>query len=410
MDNTVTFIAFDFDLAKFAVHKAITNQRAWEAMMAKVHQAACRLLDAAAAQDLPMYLEDSGFKGRHAWIFLETPVPAGVAKKCGDLLAARLQPLPPEVTVEVFPKQGSIKPGGLGNLIKLPLGFHKRTGQRAWFIEPNGAPYPDQLQFLLSVSRASRRQVYAFIQRSQVQLQGAAAAGAQPATAAPASEAPAPWEPETAPEAAPPLPPAAAPYNLDTDPQFQHLVFKCPVLRAINEKIHQTSLLSKDETMVLIHTLGHLERGPQAVNELFQRCLNADPSLFLKSRLRGNPMSCPKIRARLPELTSTLACNCTFDLTVNLYPTPVIHLHGLSAAAPATPLGLTVESLQFQNLLKEYLKLRQQLRETQLLLGRYEERLSGFFSEAGVEEVQTAAGKLRRQLDQDGKAAFILEL
>ena len=85
MDNTVNFIAFDLDLAKFALRKSITNQKLWQAVMGKVHQAACKLLDIGAAQDLPMYLEDSGFKGRHVWIFLETPIPAGVAKKCGDL-------------------------------------------------------------------------------------------------------------------------------------------------------------------------------------------------------------------------------------------------------------------------------------------------------------------------------------
>lgn len=121
LDNTVNFIAFDLDLAKFAITKAITNQRIWEALMAKVHKTACRLLDLVASQDLPAYLEDSGFKGRHVWIFLESPIPAGVAKKCGDLLATQLVPLPPEVTVEVFPKQAIVKPDSLGNLIKLPL-------------------------------------------------------------------------------------------------------------------------------------------------------------------------------------------------------------------------------------------------------------------------------------------------
>lgn len=70
---------------------------------------------------------------------------------------------------------------------------------------------------------------------------------------------------------------------------------------------------------------------------LFARCLHADPALFLKSRLRGHPMSCPKIRARIPHLTSTVDCNCTFDLTTNLYPTPLLHLQALGppAAAPA---------------------------------------------------------------------------
>ena len=198
-------------------------------------------------------------------------------------------------------------------------------------------------------------------------------------------------------------------FHLDQDPQFQFLLSKCPVLHALAEKINQTSLLTTDETLVLIHTVGHLENGPAAVNELFQRCVNADPALFLKSRLRGHPMSCPKIRVRIPDITATVACNCAFDLAVNLYPTPIIHLHGLKPGA-AAPTGLTLDSLQFQNLLQEYVKLRKQLRETQLLLGRYEQQLGEFFGAAGVQEVQTPLGVLRRQEDKGGKVSFILEI
>ncbi len=175
------------------------------------------------------------------------------------------------------------------------------------------------------------------------------------------------------------------------------------------DQLNRTTQVSRDETQVLIHTLGHLEHGPAAVNELFQRCQNADPSLFLKSRLRGNPMSCPKIRARIPHITSLVDCNCAFDLTSNLYPTPLIHVQSL-AGPPAAPLGLTVDSLQFQSLLKDYLKLRQQFRETQTLLTRYESRLAQFFEEAGVSEVTTSLGRLRCHRQENGEVTFTLEI
>jgi len=47
LDNTVNFVAFDLDLAKFAVRKHITSESAWKSVMHKVHQTACRLMDAA---------------------------------------------------------------------------------------------------------------------------------------------------------------------------------------------------------------------------------------------------------------------------------------------------------------------------------------------------------------------------
>jgi len=247
--------------------------------------------------------------------------------------------------------------------------------------------------------------VYALIQRLQAGAPRLVAAPAAPPRESTPAEVP--WE-ETAPA---PVPPERVPvevYQLDQDVQFQHLVHNCAVLAELVAKIHRTSLISKEETLVLIHTVGHLDHGPAAVNELFQRCLNADPTLFLKSRLRGHPMSCPKIRARIPELTSQVGCNCTFDLGVNLYPTPLIYLQSLRPKAADDALRL--DSLKFQHLLQEYLKLKKQVRESQLLLSRYEEQLLRVFEEAGVESLATPMGTLRCQKDEDGRLSFALEI
>ncbi|MDQ7785806.1 MAG: CRISPR-associated primase-polymerase type A1 [Desulfomonilaceae bacterium] len=413
LDNTVNFIAFDLDGSKFAVNQSIRSERAWNALMGKVHDTACQLVDVASQHDVPLYLEDSGFKGRHAWVFLDTPVPAGVAKKFGETMAAQISPRVPEVTVEVFPKQTSVNRSGLGNLIKLPLGIHRRTGKRAVFIEPDGRPVEDQLAVLDRIAKASRRSIYGFIQR----LHGKNAM-LSPVSGRPASRAergtgrlqePEPdFEGERGYESYLPSPPDT--FDLDRDPQFQHLVANCAAIRELVGKVNRTSMLTSDETQVLIHTLGHLDRGPETVNELFRRCLNADPALFLKSRLRGNPMSCPKIRARVPGVTSQVPCNCVFDLTVSLYPTPLIHANTMSEKKTVSPLGLTVESLQFQNLVQDYLKLRKQSREIRRLLDRYEERLREFFADAGIDSVEIPTGKLSIVKKEDGKVAFNLEV
>jgi hypothetical protein len=98
-------------------------------------------------------------------------------------------------------------------------------------------------------------------------------------------------------------------------------------------------------------------------------------------------------------------------MSVNLYPTPIIHLRSLGGVKNSeTPLGLTVDSLQFQNLVQDYVKLRKQLRETQLLLKRYEENLQTFFENAGVDSVQTPIGTLKLQKKETGEISFILEI
>ncbi|MGC8658914.1 MAG: CRISPR-associated primase-polymerase type A1, partial [Desulfomonilaceae bacterium] len=237
LDNTVNYLAFDFDVAKFAIAKAISSEKLWNSVISKAHAAACKLIDVAAANDIPIYLEDSGFKGRHCWIFTELPVPAGVAKKFGDLLVAQIMPLSSEVTVEVFPKQTSVKKGGLGNLIKLPLGVHKRTGKRSLFINPDGTPFDDQLNFLESVNKAPRRSVYGFIQRISAGM--ARATAVRP----PADNEDPPFE--ISDEDMRPAPVRAEfkqsyepPYDIDSDPEFQHLMLKCATLRSIVDKVN----------------------------------------------------------------------------------------------------------------------------------------------------------------------------
>ena len=37
----------------------------------------------------------------------------------------------------MFPKQIKVVEGGFGNLVKLPLGVHRKTGQRSYFLDDN---------------------------------------------------------------------------------------------------------------------------------------------------------------------------------------------------------------------------------------------------------------------------------
>ncbi len=81
------------------------------------------------------YEEFSGFKGSHVWIFFEHPIPASTAKDLNDVLFGDMKPVDPELHFELFPKQNSTN-GGLGNLIKLPGGLHKKTNEFSYFKDP----------------------------------------------------------------------------------------------------------------------------------------------------------------------------------------------------------------------------------------------------------------------------------
>jgi tetratricopeptide (TPR) repeat protein len=406
LDNTVNFIAFDLDMPKVIVNKTITRESLWKKAMEQVHRHACRLLDLAASADVPMYLEDSGFKGRHCWIFLETPVPAGVARKFGELMLSHLGHPGMDTSVELFPKQSRVPTGSLGNLIKLPLGFHRKTGRRGRFIGPDGEQIRGQLEFLDSVQKPSRRIIYGLIQKWSSPAKSLSVPDSMPI-----EDSPPPWEEQISPDirhvqALSPQPV----YSIDADIEMQVLLMKCPVIHAIADGIYRDGTVSNDAAQVIIHSIGHLQHGPEAVNTLFQRCLNPDQSMFMKSRLRGNPVSCPKIRLRVPQITSGVNCNCRFDPLVNTYPNPLIHVRSMPANRLTTAPSLSIDAIQFQRLLQEYLRLRQQSREITIMLSNCEKELQAIFENAGVESMNTAMGTLKRVESGNGRMSFTLEL
>jgi len=72
-------------------------------------------------------VEDTGGRGYHLWIFFDPPIPALVAYYVG-----RKSEQLSKVKCEVFPKQKVVE--AFGNLVKLPLGVHRKTGKRSTFV------------------------------------------------------------------------------------------------------------------------------------------------------------------------------------------------------------------------------------------------------------------------------------
>lgn len=103
-----------------------------------------------ALTDLHVAAATSGSKGLHVYVFTGT-IEASAARSIGReiLVSLGLEPtrgdnffaFPDEhmlVDVELFPKQDSVDGGGLGNLMKLPCGIHRKTSERTHFIRFDG--------------------------------------------------------------------------------------------------------------------------------------------------------------------------------------------------------------------------------------------------------------------------------
>ncbi len=76
-----------------------------------------------------MLLEETGGRGYHIWMFLKDAMSGDSAVTFGAILKSRLA-----FEIEFFPKQGQLTSSRkLGNLVKLPLGLHRKYGARSVF-------------------------------------------------------------------------------------------------------------------------------------------------------------------------------------------------------------------------------------------------------------------------------------
>lgn len=314
LDHTVTFLALDLDITRRALDHAFGHRDRTRALRTAVHEEGLKLSSRLNALGVPHLLFDSGYKGRHAWIFLSTPQPAELGFKVVSALARHLAPSSSDLVLEAFPRQAGVRNDGLGNLIKVPFGIHLRTGRRAHLLDAEGLPDARPWQALAALPTFPREALLDLLDTLHP----------LPDEARPMHTPGERKKPASTPDPNP-APPPFREADFDRAPEVAALLAGCPVLRSLKEKALEERRLRHDERVVIRHTLGHVERGVEAVRYLFGRCPEIPHDAAPGARLRGSPMSCARVRQRIPETTSRLPCHCTFPKHPDHYPSPVLH-------------------------------------------------------------------------------------
>ncbi len=371
IDGTCTFFALDLDISKATLEKAAGKPDIAKSLRGLIRSTVLTLASKFLDIGLVPLLEDSGYKGRHLWFFLDHPETAETLHKLGQLLLNWLNPLLPEgLHLEFFPKQASLKGKGLGNLIKIPLGIHRRTGRRALLLNLQGEVLKSPFVFLREVkkvSRASILQLFDFLKSLPV---------AFPKTNNPSIDTNN-ITPTLPLAKVAPLIPDWTENDFVLEPKINHLFASCPVLNSLKHKVDTQRTLSHDEQLVLIHTLGHLDAGPLAVNYLLKKCIDVGPEKLMGDKLKGSPSSCPTIRKRIPHITRFVACNCNFESTPERYPTPTLHLLSLPVIDPLMPKtdDLPALGVRYLESLNNFEKINKELSQIKSTLIHFIKRL-----------------------------------
>ncbi|MCD6363638.1 MAG: hypothetical protein J7M13_06535, partial [Synergistetes bacterium] len=266
-DNTVCFLAFDLDVSKGELSSYLAHESARRRLNEILLSSAGKIYSKLEETGLKPYLEHSGFKGYHVWVLFKKPISARRVREFGLALLESIKPFPGEILVELFPKQAFVKSGGLGNLIKLPLGIHRRTGSRSLFVDLDGSPYEDQLSFLMdmeAVSEEAFKSAYELLQAFRISFGGTF-----------------PGEEEA----------VKREFILEEDKEFMIIKSRCPVIAKLYEKCKSGFLLTGPEISVITFTLGNLSNGDKVVNALLNMSGVQNKRAYLKSKLNGYPMS-----------------------------------------------------------------------------------------------------------------------
>jgi hypothetical protein len=133
------------------------------------------LSQALAHQQVTTYIEPSR-RGGHLWFF--TPLlPGSYARRFAHqlLLEQQLE------NVEIYPKQDTLR-SGVGSLVRLPLGIHRKTGRVYHFVTLDGRPLAPTIRAQLAILASPDRVSLPFFLSVLSRVQSAPASEVAPTT------------------------------------------------------------------------------------------------------------------------------------------------------------------------------------------------------------------------------------
>ncbi len=254
-----------------------------------IHQYAKGMAERIMDHGFSAYLERPGRHERRVWLFFEEFVPMGLAER---FLNAILEKVPaPGVDISVNSVLG-FKGMGLGwqdHPVMLPLGINRRAGIRCYFVDGDGKPHENQIEWLHKIRTVPVGDIRRFLKSDG---QGTTEA------------------------------------RRKSYGDLRRLEEHCPVFDEIIRKVRSGRNLRDEEKRILYFTVGFLENGVALLHDLLEDCPDYRPNRVdrIASRLGSHPVSCPKIRSTLPEITAYVRCDCIFKIRPGTYPSPLLHI------------------------------------------------------------------------------------
>jgi hypothetical protein len=413
-NNCCSLMAIDIDVNKAFLKQFLEDHKERKRVKAHLSQTAQNLQDIAKSAGFSLLAESSGYKGLHLWVFSEIDIPARYWRIIGRWLVDQLYGLPRELSIEIFPKQDKVAENGLGNLVKLPLGIHKVSGNRSLFINPaNLKPFPDQEEILSRQQKISREEFEEILGRltissSAIEINKENHEEVKPKKDTHKSDKlivnPANENIDFELEVKIPLPEKFS-------PEIERILAGCKPLCEIFSLAVTRHQIENRHRHVFIYIFAALgQEGKVFIHQVLNQCDGYDPDA-LNAQIKAVPpttMSCGKVRKYLGEIAKKIGCKCQFRLPEGCYASPVVHA-GIYPGSNKTivssinqPAAISTRELiagasaSIDRLMREYKTLEAEHKKTANRLRILKNQINQFFDENGSNEIVTRIGTYRR--------------
>lgn len=300
-NNKVIWAVIDIDINK----SVLNNTNDIEKYFAEIFVNTKKILNTCVLYGIYPIIENSGNKGVHIWFFFETPVESKIVRNFLNKILQESQIDKKWTNYEVFPKQDELKNKELGNLVKLPLGIHKKKIKRGLFVNADGFAFKNQFDYLMKIEpvldadiliKVIEKSNFKYVTNEDIE------------EISDISEEPKP--------------------NPFLNDELIFLQSKCKVINYLIRKLRDERVLTYEEKLVLIYSVAFIQNGKDILRELFAHCIDFDKGQifnFIKA-VGKNPVSCNKIKNKINLSALKIVCNCDFSNDNRSYPTPVLHL------------------------------------------------------------------------------------
>ncbi len=391
-NQTVKYMIIDLDISK----RILLGGEETEQIRRYLPKAAARTVEVLKFLEqmgLRGYVENSGYRGYHVWVFFTEWIPVRYVLMIGGILEEKLMDQDEDISVEFFPNKTRVRGGTLGQSIKLPGGLHVKSGKRSGFCNENFEPIEMTYEFLTEIAKytpMALKRIIGTVSGTEKQSRK--------------------HELSQTLEGYPELP-----------QNVKVVVERCNLVRYLCQKAQATGYLSHFERLTVLYVFGHLgEEGKLFVHTVMEFTLNYQYHITEKfiQKLPAKPVSCLKLRDQYKQITAEYGCSCNFNRTKNCYPSPVLHALKTSSEVSGeitipTSRTLTkageekvVEELNIhkkvQDLAVRIVEMKKQKRGVEKAILKVENELEQIYDQAGVDCLEVDMGLLVRRKKGQG--------